>query len=374
MTGSKAKTPSGRSTETKPRAKRGEYIRRYFTAQRIATLAMLTAIGYALSFLEFTIFPPASFLKMDFSNVATMLGGYMLGPVGAIVIEGVKQALCLITSTSGGVGQLANFMVTVCFIIVPSVLYKFKKGLPWVAAGMGVGCVLQVAASLVANRYINFPLYMGDQAAEMFSSLFPFIIAFNVIKGVAISALTLLLYKRLSKAMKWLFRDRKKSAKAGEAEDNDGKSFAKNEKEVYNDGMQKTITRSEDETRAFARGLAENFKGGEVVLLNGDLGAGKTVFAKGVAEALGVKEDVKSPTFTLSCEYEGRLRLVHIDAYRLKNGEEAEACGIGERFGDKSAVCLVEWPSQIESILPAHAIEVTIERTGDNEREITVKC
>ena len=108
--------------------KRG--IRQYFTAQRITTLAILAALGYALSFLEFSMFPmtSASFLKMDFSNVATMLGAYMLGPVAAIVIEGVKQLLCLFTSTSGGVGQLANFLVTVSFVIVPSILYKFKKG------------------------------------------------------------------------------------------------------------------------------------------------------------------------------------------------------------------------------------------------------
>ena len=130
-----ARRAAGADKEVKAPSRGREIVKRYFTAQRIATLAMLTAIGYALSWLEFSVFPPASFLKFDFSNVATMLGAYMLGPVGAIVIEGVKQALCLITSTSGGVGQLANFLTTLSFIIVPSVFYKFKKGLPWVAAG-----------------------------------------------------------------------------------------------------------------------------------------------------------------------------------------------------------------------------------------------
>ena len=379
--GSAAAADANGEGQSAASARRRPRIKQYFTAQRIATLAMLAAIGYALTWLEFTIFPPASFLRFDFSNVATMLGAYMLGPVGAIVIEGVKQALCLITSTSGGVGQLANFIVSVSFIIVPSVLYKFKKGLPWVAIGMGIGCLLQIGVSLVCNRYINFPLYMGDSAADMFASLFWYIIAFNAIKGVAVSALTLLLYKRLSKAMKWLFgaHVKKKRAVASVAGTDDagnvGKSVANPVEEVYNNGMQKTITRSEDETRAVARTLAGNFKGGEVVLLTGELGAGKTVFAKGVAEALGISDDIKSPTFTLSCEYEGgRLRLVHIDAYRLSSGEEAEACGIGELFGDSSTVCLVEWPSKIESILPANCIEVTILRTGDSEREISIKC
>lgn len=374
---------AGADKEVKAPSRGREIVKRYFTAQRIATLAMLTAIGYALSWLEFSVFPPASFLKLDFSNVATMLGVYMLGPVGAIVIEGVKQALCLITSTSGGVGQLANFLTTLSFIIVPSVLYEFKKGLPWVAAGMGISCVPQIAVSLVCNRYINFPLYMGEEAGNMFADLFWYIIAFNAIKGVAISALTLLLYKRLSKVMKLIFGGNKK-AKAGNAPhggnketrpaENGGKSVANRAEEVYNIHMRKVVTKSEEETRGVARGLAAGFTGGEVVLLSGELGAGKTVFAKGVAEALGITDDVKSPTFTLSCEYSGRLRLVHIDAYRLSDGAEAEACGIDENFGEAGTVCLIEWPSRIQSILPRKRISVEIVRTGDTEREITINA
>ena len=136
--------------------------------------------------------------------------------------------------------------------------------------------------------------------------------------------------------------------------------------------MEKTITKSAEETEKLAEDLARGFKGGETVLLVGDLGAGKTVFAKGVAKALGVKEDVKSPTFTLSCEYSGdKLRLLHIDAYRLKNGEEAEACGINERFGNADTVTLIEWPYQIESVLPKKYIKAEIVRLSDNEREIT---
>lgn len=331
---------------------------KYFTAQRLTTLAMLAAIGYALSYLEFAIFPAAPFLKLDFSNVATLLGAYMLGPVSAIIIEGVKQALLIATSTSGGVGQLANFIITSCFVIVPGVLYKFKKGLPWVIGGMGIACVLQIAAGLICNRFINFPLYFGDSARESFLGVFWFIVAFNAIKGVIICTVTLLLYKRLSKAVKWLFRDRK--------------SVAKSDKNVYNIPMDKIVTKSAEETEKLAEDIARKFKGGETVLLVGDLGAGKTVFAKGVARALGVREDVKSPTFTLSCEYNGdKLRLLHIDAYRLKNGEEAEACGLNERFGNPDTVTLIEWPYQIESVLPRKYIKSEIKRLGDNEREIT---
>ena len=359
-------------------------IKRYFTAQRIVTFGVLAALGYAISLLSFPLFPgsPVSFLKLDFSNVTTLLAAYMLGPVSATIIEAVKQGLSVLTSLTFGVGELANFLITFCFFIVPAVLYKKRKGIKSVILGMAIACAMQIVAGLVVNKFITFPAYgvafgMDAETVDaLYSVGWPFLIAFNAIKGVSVCIVTLLLYKRLSRAMKWIFRDRKKKTAEQDAggADNTSKSFANHDKEVYNINMQKTITRNEDETKELARKIASGFTGGEVVLLSGDLGAGKTVFAKGVAEALGVKADVKSPTFTLSCEYEGdKLRLIHIDAYRLKNGEEAEACGLNERFGDKHCVCLIEWPSQIESVLPEHRTEVDIVRTGDSEREITIK-
>lgn len=337
--------------------------KKYFTSKLIVSLAMLAAIGYGLSWLEFAIFPAADFLKLDFSNVATMLGGYIFGPVGALIIEGVKQLLNFATkTTTGGVGEIANFIMTTSFVIVPSVLYRFRKGKGWVISGMAIGSVLQIGAALLCNRYITFPLYMNDGAASAFEMLWGFIVAFNAIKTVSVSILTFLLYKRLSKAMKWVFGEQKTLAKKAGA--------------VYNNTMQnKTISGSADETARLAAKLAATFKGGETVLLTGDLGAGKTVFAKGVAQALGVKTDVKSPTFTLCCEYDGdKLHLVHIDAYRLSSGAEAEACGLNEKFGDKNTVCLIEWPSQIASVLPAQTVKVNIERLSDVEREITINA
>lgn len=328
---------------------------------------MLTAVGYGLSWLEFPIFPMAAFLKLDFSNIATMLGGYLFGAPGAIVIEAVKQLLIWPTkSSTGGVGEIANFIMTVAFVLVPSILYKFKKGIPWVGIGMGIGCVCQVVAALLCNRFITFPLfakYLGMTAGEAFAGLWPFVLAFNAIKAVSVSILTFLLYKRMSKALKWMSIQHIKR-----------KTLAKNGGTVYNIGMHKIVeTTSAEETENFAAELASGFIGGETVLLYGDLGAGKTVFAKGVAKALGVESDVKSPTFTLCCQYSGeKLTLVHIDAYRLGNGAEAEACGLNERWGDKSVVTLIEWPSQVESILPADCIKIEITRTGDNTRKIEI--
>lgn len=137
--------------------------------------------------------------------------------------------------------------------------------------------------------------------------------------------------------------------------------------------MKKFISHSEDETIEFARSLSSGFSGGESVLLSGNLGAGKTVFAKGVARGLGITAPIKSPTFTLCCEYRGeKLTLWHFDAYRLASGREGEAAGLNEHFGDKRGVCVIEWPEQIESILPVKAVRISIKTIDETTKEITV--
>ncbi|TLN04344.1 tRNA (adenosine(37)-N6)-threonylcarbamoyltransferase complex ATPase subunit type 1 TsaE [bacterium] len=113
-------------------------------------------------------------------------------------------------------------------------------------------------------------------------------------------------------------------------------------------------------------------KGGEVICLTGDLGAGKTHFAKGVARGLGISETVTSPTFTLINEYSGRLMLYHVDAYRLCDPDEAYDLGLEEYlYGD--GVTLVEWPERVAGLLPADLLTIDIIRVdeaGENLREI----
>ena len=179
-------------------AKRARFRKKYFSASAIAKIAMFAALAFAVSYLEFPIFPAASFLQMDFSCVFVLLGGFMFGPVAAVIISGVKECLRLFTTGTGGIGELANFMVTFSFVIVPTLVYRFRKGLPLVAVTLAVGCFLQVGVGLLTNRYINFPLFMGAGAAETFSQLWWYVLLFNLIKGVAISLVTVLLYKRIS--------------------------------------------------------------------------------------------------------------------------------------------------------------------------------
>ena len=126
---------------------------------------------------------------------------------------------------------------------------------------------------------------------------------------------------------------------------------------------------SERQTEKLGRRLAKTFSGGETVLLVGELGAGKTRFAKGIARGLGVKETVTSPTFALHNRYRGKkLFLNHFDFYRLSDGDEARAAGLDEYFGDKEGVCVVEWGHNAADILPEHFVRVSIFKTEEGRR------
>ena len=137
----------------------------------------------------------------------------------------------------------------------------------------------------------------------------------------------------------------------------------------------KTVSRNESETFDLGYNLGKNLGGGSTVLLSGFLGAGKTVFCKGVGKALGVGGDMLSPTFPLMCAYktENGLTLCHIDAYRLKNASEAEEAGIAEVVGASDTVALIEWHENIAALLAGReAVKVEIRVLGESEREITI--
>ena len=130
-------------------------------------------------------------------------------------------------------------------------------------------------------------------------------------------------------------------------------------------------THSEAETGDVGRRLASTLQSGAVVLLVGDLGAGKTAFVRGLAEGLGVApEDVSSPTFTLMQEYRGgRLPLIHVDLYRLNDPREIDDLGL-EEFGLDS-VLAIEWAEKLPSVLPG-AIRIVITHEGRSERRLAI--
>ncbi|MDR3356786.1 MAG: tRNA (adenosine(37)-N6)-threonylcarbamoyltransferase complex ATPase subunit type 1 TsaE [Spirochaetaceae bacterium] len=131
------------------------------------------------------------------------------------------------------------------------------------------------------------------------------------------------------------------------------------------------FTKSYEETFDFGMVLGRALKPGDVVALDGELGAGKTCLCAGICRALGVTEPVTSPTYTIVHEYEGRVPVYHIDAYRISGAEDFEAsCGGEILYGE--GVCLVEWGGRIAECLPADTIYVEIRISSGGGRGITV--
>jgi len=132
---------------------------------------------------------------------------------------------------------------------------------------------------------------------------------------------------------------------------------------------------SVEQTRELGKQISERLHGGDVIALTGDLGAGKTAFAQGIGEGLGVANPITSPTFTLIHEYRGlihgtKIRLIHMDLYRLRHPEETEVIGVEDAFVE-DAICLIEWPEIAEDYLPEDRLDVEIHGSGEMPREIT---
>jgi tRNA threonylcarbamoyladenosine biosynthesis protein TsaE len=137
-------------------------------------------------------------------------------------------------------------------------------------------------------------------------------------------------------------------------------------------------SKTETETQNIAREIAENAHGGEVYLLTGELGAGKTTFAKGFLSALGVNtSDVVSPTFTLMQVYdvEGEIKmLIHIDTYRMKNTDEFLEIGALDYVGRPDTVTVIEWPELvIDNLIGLKTIPISIEKMNEDERVISIE-
>jgi tRNA threonylcarbamoyladenosine biosynthesis protein TsaE len=132
--------------------------------------------------------------------------------------------------------------------------------------------------------------------------------------------------------------------------------------------MTALTTNGADETEAVGAAIGSQLRVGDLVVLTGDLGAGKTTFAKGLARALGVTQKVTSPTFTIVQEYDGRLPVAHIDVYRLDRIQELHDLGFEELL--ESRVTIVEWGEAIALVLPRDRIDVRLTMHDDDDRRV----
>lgn len=130
-------------------------------------------------------------------------------------------------------------------------------------------------------------------------------------------------------------------------------------------------TFSEDETISLGKQIGSLLKKGDVIAMQGTLAAGKTTITKGIANSLGVEDDITSPTFCLVSEYEGKMPLYHIDVYRLDGAEDFETLGPEEMlYGE--GVTIIEWSEKIMNVLPKSSIILKIDVETDNSRTITI--
>lgn len=139
----------------------------------------------------------------------------------------------------------------------------------------------------------------------------------------------------------------------------------------------KKETSTPEETKELAVSLAREAKAGDIILLHGDLGVGKTVFSQGFAQGLQIQEPIQSPTFTILQEYEGgTLPFYHFDVYRISDPEEMYEIGFQDYlYGN--GVCLIEWAGKVADLLPEEVIEITIEKNlekGFDYRMVTITC
>lgn len=137
--------------------------------------------------------------------------------------------------------------------------------------------------------------------------------------------------------------------------------------------MAETVTRAVEETERFARDLGATFRGGEVVLLHGELGAGKTAFVRGLAAGVGADpEEVASPTFVLLTSYPGRLTLHHADLYRLRGDGDERELGLEELPGP-AGVLAVEWAERLRVWPWMQVVRVSLEHVGPDERRLVTE-
>lgn len=214
-------------------------LRSHFTAARLAYIALFTALAYVVSFLEFPIFPTVSFLKLDFANVFFLFEGFLFGPVEVTISILIKELLCLAGSNTLGVGQLANFIMSLAYVIVPSVGYRFIKGKGWVCVLLTIACVLQIGVSFLVNRYINFPFFgeafhaFGDLSGqEAFDAVWYYVLAFNAIKSVSISIVVFVLYKPLSRFIQITSARMNKKLSTAHRRRKEAREQARKEKEI----------------------------------------------------------------------------------------------------------------------------------------------
>ena len=179
--------------------------------------AMLSAVAFVLMFLEFNVPFMPSFIKMDLSELPALIGAFAMGPASGVVICLIKNLLHLLMSTTGGVGELSNFILGALFVIPAGLMYKKKKGRKSALIGSLIGAVVMAVVSVFSNYFIVYPVYTAfmpmDTIISMYQAILPsadtllkclviFNMPFTFVKGLINVIITFLIYKHISPIIK----------------------------------------------------------------------------------------------------------------------------------------------------------------------------
>lgn len=187
--------------------------------RKMTMTAMLSAVAFILMFLDFSVPFVPGFIKMDLSELPALIGAFSMGPISGVLICLIKNLLHLFMTSTGGVGELSNFILGVCFVLPAGLVYKRRKGKKAAAIGALAGAVLMAVVSIFSNYYITYPFYFNvmelpeETVLGMYQAIFQgvdsileclivFNMPFTFVKGLFSVVITLLIYKPLSPIIK----------------------------------------------------------------------------------------------------------------------------------------------------------------------------
>lgn len=188
-----------------------------FNTRILVSVAMLSAISYILAFIEIQLPLSPSFAKLDLSDFPALIAAFAINPLAGVVVEAVKNSLQLLSTNTGGIGELANFLMGSALVFTAGLFYHKLKTKKRAVIGCVIGSIAMTITAALLNYFVLLPLYSTfmplEQVIEAFAAFIPFIntkldvalfnsIPFNLFKGMVISTFTILVYKRLSPILK----------------------------------------------------------------------------------------------------------------------------------------------------------------------------
>lgn len=191
--------------------------KKFISTRTITITALLASISYILAFFEFPVPLSPSFARMDLSDIPALIGAFALGPATGVIIELIKNVLQLLSTSTAGVGELANFLIGASYVWIAGFIYKYKRTKKGAISAYIISSIVMGVVAMIVNYFILLPLFETfmplDQLIVSFSEFLPFIqtkldvvlynvLPFNVIKGLVVGLVTMVVYKKLTPVLK----------------------------------------------------------------------------------------------------------------------------------------------------------------------------